>query len=169
MAIHQSASFMIRFTQKVINEDDGIQNIQWRGKISHVQSGEDTNFIDFEDAVSFMQDRLQAITASTLEGKSEKEQESILSRSLDLFKKIKDNAPRMVIDTIKDPLGQVENIKGQIEEQIKDVGDEISQKIEIDNLRMVSKSDYKEMVSIMNKMSQQIDVLTQKVDALENK
>ena len=73
------------------------------------------------------------------------------------------------MDTIKDPLGQVSNIKDQIEEQIKDVGDEISQKIEIDNLRMVSKSDYKDMISLMQKMSTQIDKLSEKVDALEKK
>ena len=73
------------------------------------------------------------------------------------------------MDTIKDPIGQVGNIKDQIEEQIKDVGDELSQKIEIDNLRMVSKSDYKEMVGLMQKMSKQIDSLAKKVDALEKK
>ena len=169
MSSNQSASFMIRFTQKIFSESDGKPAIQWRGKISHVQSGDDINFVEFEKAISFIQKRLEDLTASSLADKSEKEKEGILSKSFDLLKKIKDNAPKIVMDTIKDPMGQVGNIKDQIEEQIKDVGDELSQKIEIDHLRMVSKSDYKEMVGLMKKMSDQIDLLSKKVDSLESK
>jgi len=169
MSANQSASFMIRFTQKIFSEKDGNPGVQWRGKISHVQSGDDTSFVEFEKAIAFMQEKLEDLTAASIEGKSEKEQDGILTKSFDLLKKIKDNAPKMVMDTIKDPIGQVGNIKDQIEEQIKDVGDELSQKIEIDNLRMVSKTDYKEMVGLMQKMSKQIDSLSKKVDALEKK
>ncbi|MDF1699181.1 MAG: hypothetical protein P1U56_25225 [Saprospiraceae bacterium] len=169
MSTNQSASFMIRFTQKIFDNEDGKPDVQWRGKISHVQSGENKGFVDFAKAVDFMQEKLEFITASTISDKTEEEQDGILSKSFDLLKKIKDNAPKLVMDTIKDPMGQVSNIKDQIEEQIKDVGDEISQKIEIDNLRMVSKSDYKDMVAIMQKMSTQIEQLSQKVDALEKK
>lgn len=167
MSANQSASFMIRFTQKIFKDDKGNPDVQWRGKISHVQSGENKGFVDFTNAVDFMQEKLEHITASSIVDKPESEQDGILTKSFDLLKKIKDNAPKLVMDTIKDPMGQVSNIKDQIEEQIKDVGDEISQKIEIDNLRMVSKSDYKDMLTVMQKMSDQIDQLTQKVDALE--
>ncbi|MEM9549351.1 MAG: hypothetical protein AAGA77_25490 [Bacteroidota bacterium] len=169
MSANQSASFMIRFTQKIFKGKDGNPGVQWRGKISHVQSGDDSSFVEFENAIAFMQEKLEDLTAASIEGKSEKEQDGILSKSFDLLKKIKDNAPKVVMDTIKDPIGQVGNIKDQIEEQIKDVGDELSQKIEIDSLRMVSKSDYKEMVGLMQKMSKQIDSLARKVDALEKK
>jgi len=116
-----------------------------------------------------MQEKLEDVTAASVVDKPEKEQDGILMKSFDLLKKIKDNAPKIVMQTIKDPMGQVENIKDQIEEQIKDVGDEISQKIEIDNLRLVSRNDYKEMVSLMQKMSAQIEALSKKVDTLENK
>ena len=166
---NQSASFMIRFTQKIFKEKDGNPGVQWRGKISHVQSGDNESFSDFENAIHFMQAKLEDLTAQAVQDKPEKEQDGILTKSFDLLRKIKDTAPKMVMETIKDPIGQVGNIKDQIEEQIKDVGDELSQKIEIDNLRMVSKSDYKEMVSLMQKMSEQIESLTKKVDALEGK
>ncbi len=169
MSANQSASFMIRFTQKIFSTKDGDPDVQWRGKIAHVQSGDDSSFVEFENAISFMQEKLEDLTAASMIGKSEKEQDGILTKSFDLLKKIKDSAPKIVMDTIKDPIGQVSNIKDQIEEQIKDVGDELSQKIEIDNLRMVSKSDYKDMIALMNKMSSQIDKLSEKVDALENK
>ena len=169
MSANQSASFMIRFTQKIFSEKDGNPGVQWRGKISHVQSGEDIRFVEFDKAINFMQEKLEDITAASIADKSESDQDSILAKSFDLLKKIKDNAPKIVMETIKDPMGQVGNIKDQIEEQIKDVGDELSQKIEIDNLRMVSKSDYKEMVGLMQKMSKQIDDLASKVESLENK
>jgi len=169
MSANQSASFMIRFTQKLFSEKDGKPGVQWRGKISHVQSGDDSSFVEFENAIAFMQEKLEDLTAASIVDKPEKEQDGILAKSFDLLKKIKDNAPKIVMDTIKDPIGQVSNFKDQIEEQIKDVGDELSQKIEIDNLRMVSKSDYKEMVGLMQKMSKQIDNLSKKVDSIENK
>jgi hypothetical protein len=160
---------MIRFTQKIFKGKDGNPGVQWRGKISHVQSGDDKGFIEFENAVAFMQEKLEDVTASSILDKPEEDQDGILAKSFDFLKKIKQNAPKIVMDTIKDPMGQVGNLKDQIEEQIKDVGDELSQKIEIDNLRMVSKSDYKDMVSIMQKMSTQIENLSKKVDSLEAK
>ena len=169
MSANQSASFMIRFTQKLFSEKDGKPGVQWRGKISHVQSGDDSSFVEFENAITFMQEKLEDLTAASIIDKPEKEQDGILSKSFDLLKKIKDNAPKIVMDTIKDPMGQVGHLKDQLEEQIKDVGDELSQKIEIDNLRMVSRSDYKEMFGLMQKMSTQIETLSKKVDSLENK
>ena len=169
MSVKQSASFMIRFTQKIFNDSEGKPGVQWRGKISHVQSGDDQGFIEFENAIAFMQEKLEDLTASSIADKPEEEQDGILSKSFDLLKKIKDQAPKIVMETIKDPIGQVGNIKDQIEEQIKDVGDELSQKIEIDNIRMVSKSDYKDMMNLIQKMSSQLDHLSKKVDAIENK
>lgn len=167
MSKDQSASFMIRFTQKLFESEEGTPSVQWRGKISHVQSGEDQRFVEFDRAVDFMQQHLENVTQSTIEDKSKKEQEGILSKSFDMLRKFKDQAPAFVMDTIKDPMGQVGNIQGQIKEQIKDVSEDISQKLDVDNLRMASKSDYKEMLSIMRGMSAQIENLTQKVDQLE--
>jgi len=158
---------MIRFTQKIYESDEGNANVQWRGKISHVQSGEDKGFVEFDRAVDFMQEHLGNVTQSTIEDKSEKEQEGILSKSFDMLRKFKDQAPSFVMETIKDPMAQVENIQGQIKEQIKDVSEDLSQKIDVDNLRMASKSDYKEVLSMMKAMSKQIENLTEKVDQMD--
>ena len=72
-----------------------------------------------------------------------------------------------VMETIKDPIGQVGHIQDQIKEQIKDVSGDISQKIDVDSLRSASKSDYKDMMELMKSMSKQIQSLTKKVDQLE--
>jgi len=167
MSKEQSASFMIRFTQKLYETEEGKQDIQWRGKVSHVQSGEDQGFVEFDRAVDFMQKHLSDVTQSTIDDKPKKEQESILSKSFDMLRKFKDQAPSFVMDTIKDPMAQVGNIQGQIKEQIKDVSEDLSQKIDVDHLRMASKSDYKEILSMMQSMSKQIEKLTNKVDQLE--
>ncbi|MFT6337801.1 MAG: hypothetical protein ACI86M_002630 [Saprospiraceae bacterium] len=168
MSKDQSASFMIRFTQKIYESEEGNANVQWRGKISHVQSGDNKGFVEFDRAVDFMQDHLGNLTQSTIEDKPQKEQEGILSKSFDMLRKFKDQAPTFVMDTIKDPIGQVGNIQGQIKEQIRDVSEDISQKLDVDNLRMASKSDYKEVLSMMKAMSKQIEKLTNKVDQLDN-
>lgn len=167
MSKDQSASFMIRFTQKIYESEEGKSNVQWRGKISHIQSGDNQGFVEFDRAVDFMQEHLGNVTQSTIEDKTEKEQEGILTKSFDMLRKFKDQAPSFVMDTIKDPMGQVGTIQGQIKEQIRDVSDDISQKLDVDNLRMVSKADFKEVLSIIKNMSKQIEKLTDKVDQLD--
>ena len=167
MSNQQTASFMIRFTQQLYKDENGEDQIQWRGKISHVQSGDQDRFVDFEKSIAFMQEHLEAITASSVADKSEEEQEGILSKSFDMWKKIRKSAPKVVLETIKDPMGQVENIQEQIKEQIKDVSEEIGQKIDVDNFRSASRNDLKDMMSMMKRMSKQIDTLTEKVTQLE--
>lgn len=167
MSKDQSASFMIRFTQKIYESDSGEPNIQWRGKVSHVQSGDNQGFVEFDKAVDFMQEHLSNITQSNISSKPESEQEGILSKSFDMLRKFKDQAPTFVMDTIKDPIGQVGNIQDQIKEQIKDVSEDISQKIDVDSLRSASKSDFKDVLTMMKSMSEQLQVLSDKVDKLD--
>lgn len=169
MSKEQTASFMIRFSQKQYLDDKGTEAVQWRGKISHVQSGEDTNFVDFDKAADFMQRRLSLITQSTVSEEAATEQEGILTKSFDMLKRIRQQAPAFVMDTIKDPLGQVENIQDQIKEQLRDVGGDLSQKLDVDNIRTASRNDYKEMVTIMKSMAAQIDALAKKVDRIDKK
>jgi hypothetical protein len=57
----QTASFMVRFSQQIF-EENGESKIQWKGKISHVQDGEEQRFSDFNDALIFMQQKLGDLT-----------------------------------------------------------------------------------------------------------
>ena len=57
----QTASFIVRFNQKIF-EENGEHNVQWRGKVSHIQGGEDQNFTDFNDVLVFMQEKLADLT-----------------------------------------------------------------------------------------------------------
>ena len=161
----QTSSFVIRFTQKLYDDSEGNANIQWRGKISHVQGGDQTSFSEFEDAIAFMQAKLSDLTVASVADKSKEEKEGLISKSFDIWKKVAKTTPKIVMDVIKDPKGQVT----QIQEQISSVGDEISQKIEIDDWKMASKSDFKSMMQAISQMATEISSLNEKIDKLSKK
>ena len=168
MKTDQTSSFVIRFTQKLFDDTEGNANIQWRGKISHVQGGDQTSFSEFEDAIEFMESKLSEMTVASVESapdKTKEEKEGLISKSFDIWKKVSKSAPMLMLDVLKDPKGQVT----QIQEQISHVGDEISQKIEIDDWRMASKSDFKTMMSTISQMAKEISSLNKKVDKLSKK
>ncbi|MFT6206079.1 MAG: hypothetical protein ACJA1O_003706, partial [Spirosomataceae bacterium] len=54
----ETASFVLRLSQKIYNSEEGEPQIQWRGSIRHVQSGDEQRFANFERATSFMQSKL---------------------------------------------------------------------------------------------------------------
>lgn len=169
----ETASFVLRFTQKIFQTDEGEPQVQWRGNIRHVQTGEESRFSNFAEAQQFVQQTLSDLTLQAVEGKSPEEQKGILAKSFDLWKK----APHLVMESIKDPKKQVAQIQEQIQEQFHHVSDVIGQKIEdtigqkleMDDLRVSSKADYKNIVRILEKMQQDMSDLNAKVDKLAKK
>ena len=99
---NETASFVIRFTQKIFEDDQGESQIQWRGNIRHVQGGDEKRFSKFEEVTEFIQKRLADLTVQALQDKSPEEQKGILSKSFDLWKKMAAATPKMVMDTIKE-------------------------------------------------------------------
>ena len=49
----ETASFVLRFNQKVFQTDDGESQVQWRGNIRHVQGGDEKRFSEFDEVVQF--------------------------------------------------------------------------------------------------------------------
>jgi len=153
---------MVRFTQQIFEEDSGEENVTWRGKISHVQGGDEINFSEVEQAIGFIQGKLKDLTLDTTSHKSKEEQEGLLGKSFDIWKKMAKNAPQMVMETIKDPKGQVANIR----EQLTDVGEEIGQKLEIDTWRTASKSDLKDLIGQISSLNKKVDAIADKLDKM---
>ena len=120
-----TASFVLRFTQKVFQDEQGEHDVQWRGKIEHVQGGEELRFANVEEALTFIQGKLRDLTIQATEDKTPEEQQGILSKSFELWRRMAKDAPKMVRETIKDPMKQV----AQIQSQIQEVGDTIGQRI----------------------------------------
>jgi len=164
-----TTSFVIRFTQKLYQDEADETQVQWRGNIRHVQGGEEKRFSDFSKAMEFIQEKLAMLTLESLEHKPKEEQDGILTKSFNLWKKVALDAPKLVIQTIKDPRGQVE----QLQNQVKDVIEQNIENIEpeINQWRNASKSDFQQLLEMMQGMTEQMNHLQTKVDALtaENK
>ena len=157
----QTASFMVRFNQKIYAEK-GEDKVQWRGKVSHVQGGEELNFSDFNDAAAFIQQRLAGLTIDATQDKSTEEQESILKKSYSLFKTFAATGPQFLKDTLKDPRKQVANLQDQINEY----GEELLEKVPIDQWRNASKSDFQDIKESIGALTKSVAALNKKVDEM---
>ncbi len=159
----QTASFMVRFTQNIYSDDQGTSNVQWRGRISHVQGGDKKSFVDFQEVIVFIQDKLSQLTKESIEDKSPEEQDGILLKSLEFWKKWSSEAPKIVLETIKDPKKQVSHLQ----EQLTQVGDEIGSKIE--DAWRADKGDIKVINQTLTQITDQLSQLSDKVNMLANK
>ncbi len=164
----QTASFMVRFNQNIF-EEDGEAKVQWRGKISHVQGDDEQNFIDFNDALAFMQQKLANLTKEATKGKSAEQQEGILQKSLYMWKTMKEVGPKVLMETIKDPKKQLHHIQDQIHDQISNISDEIGDKVQIDEWRNASRSDFKKVKKSISQLSDEIKNLSDKIDSISKK
>lgn len=158
----ETASFMVRFTQKIY-EEDGESKVQWRGNVSHVQGGEDLNFSDFNHAVDFIQQHLAELTMGATSDKTTEEQDTILRKSLSLFKTVAATAPGLIKETIKDPRKQVANLQ----DQLSGYGEGLLEKVPIDQWRSASKSDFSSIQKTLSALSESVATLHEKVDALQ--
>lgn len=164
----ETASFMVRFNQNIYDDDAGTSNVQWRGKISHVQGGDAQSFVDFEEVIAFIQEKLADLTKQSVEDKPQEEQEGILNKSLDFWKKWSTTAPKMVMETIKDPKKHVAQIQDQIQGQITQVSDEIGNKIE-EAWPNATKGDVKKINDSLESITTALQELTKKVNTLSKK
>lgn len=176
----ETASFVLRFTQKIFQNEQDEPQLQWRGNMRHVQSGEEKNFSKFEEVTQFIQTTLTDLTVQAMEHKSPEEQKGILAKSFDLWKKMAMETPKIVMDSIKDPKKQANQLKEQLQEQFQEQLHQVSdaftqklddakQKLEVDDWRMTSKSDFKSMMKLLEQMSGEINTLNEKVDKLSSK
>ncbi len=160
-----TSSFMVRFNQNIY-EENGESKVQWRGKISHVQGGDMINFTNMDTAMEFIQQKLTELTKQATSDKSVEEQEGIIEKSLDIWKKVRSSGPKMILDTLKDPKKQVSQIQDQLQDQISQVGHEISSKVELDQWRAASKSDVKSVKDQIHELTNMVSALSQKIEGL---
>ena len=170
----ETASFVLRLTQKIYKTDEGEPQVQWRGNIRHVQSGDEQRIADYEAATDFVRKKLGDLTQKAVEDKPEEEQKGILSKSFDFWKKVATEAPKMVMDTIKDPKKQAAHLQEQITEQFQQIGDAIEHKIEervgkkleLEDILGSSKADSRKILELLSDMNEQIANLNKKVEKL---
>lgn len=173
----ETASFLLRFTPKVFENEQGEADIQWRGTIKHVQDGDEKRFSDFEKAVDFMNEKLSDLTIEAVNTKSQEEEEDsegVISKGLNLWKQLARDAPKNMVDSFLNPKKGVENIQNQITQ----VGELISTKRSdfdtntkklTEELRFASKADFKELLELYQQMAKDITKLTEKVEEMNDK
>tara|TARA_B110000091_G_scaffold210065_1_gene252275 strand:- start:154 stop:666 length:513 start_codon:yes stop_codon:yes gene_type:complete len=164
----QTASFMVRFNQQIF-EDNGESKIQWKGKVLYVQSGDEKRFSDFNDALIFMQQKLGELTEEATKHQTSEEQESIINKSLSMWKTIKDVGPKVFRDTLKDPKKQLTHLQDEIQGKIQTIGEEISEKVHIDQWRNASRSDFNTIQKQIETLSSEIKKISTKIDSIKNK
>lgn len=162
----ETASFMVRFTQKIY-ADNGAHDVQWRGSIRHVQSGEESKFTEINDALAFIQTNLAELTKQSITDKSPEVQEGILSKSFGLWKKVTTEGTKLVLDTIKDPMKQVEHVQESIQDRYETVKDEIGKKLDIDNVLSIVGRDSDKVMKQLEHMQSEISSLHKKLDKLQ--
>ena len=83
------------------------------------------------------------------------------------------SGPKMVMETIKDPKKQIEQVQSQIQDQVEaiqqKVESRIAQNVDVDEWRGVSKSDHNSMMELLEKMSKEISSLNKRVNKLSKK
>lgn len=159
-----TASFIVRFHQNIY-EENGESKVQWRGKITHVQGDDKQRFSDFNDALIFMQQKLAELTEEATKHQSKEEQESILGKSLNIWHTIKEIGPKVIKDAIKNPKKQI----FQIQEQISSIGEDLVEKVQIDQWRSASKSDFKDIKDAISILALELKSLNAKVEILSKK
>lgn len=163
----ETASFMLRFTQKIFNGKDGAHEVQWRGNIRHVQSGAESKFIEVEEALAFIQSNLEELTKKAIIDKSPEEQKGILSKSFGIWKRVTSEAPKIVMETLRDPLKQAEYVQGQIQDRLGNVKDELGKKLDLDNVLGSLGRNNDKVLEKLDSLSKEIAALNKKVDQLK--
>lgn len=163
----ETASFMLRFTQKIFDGEDGAHEVQWRGNIRHVQSGTESKFLEVEEALIFIQSNLADLTKKAIVDKTPEEQKGILSKSFGIWKRVTSEAPKLVMDTLRDPMKQAEYVQGQIQERLGSVKDEIGKKLDFDNVLGALGRDNDKVMDRLEAISKEIAALNTKVDQLK--
>ncbi len=173
----ETASFVLRLSQKIYNSEAGNPQLQWRGNIRHVQSGDEKRFGSYDEATDFVKSKLSDLTLRAIEDKPVEEQKGIISQSFDFWKKMAINAPKMVLDSIKDPKGQATHLQEQIQHQLHQINEAIGQKfedsfgnkLEFENWPFATKADNSEILEAIKDLSEKVDGLNKKLNALSRK
>lgn len=159
---------MVRFNQQIF-EENGESSAQWRGKISHVQDGEEQRFTDFNVALLFMQQKLSELTEEATKHETSENKESILDKSLSMWQTIKKVGPKVIRNTLKDPKKQFTHLQDEIQDKISTIGEEIGDKVHIDQWRNASRSDFNKIQNQIQELSSEMKKLTSKIDKINKK
>ncbi|HNB50993.1 MAG TPA: hypothetical protein PK530_03575 [Anaerolineales bacterium] len=110
----QVASFLLRFTQDMWQDENGEPKVQWRGNIHHVQGDEEIPFTDFTEALLFMQKQLQDLTLQAFPTADVQMQEKMLAESFKLWEQFAANYSKMLFQAMEQTIQRSQEIPHQV-------------------------------------------------------
>jgi hypothetical protein len=151
------ASFLVRFTQDLWQDENGEPRVQWRGHIRHVQDDEEARFTDFTEVVTFIQQHLTQLTLDALEG-GKMDQEKTLHESFKLWEQFTSSYMDMMFKGMEQTLKQSEAMREQMDSAVRQA---------LSSWGLPAQADQGEIVEALNKLQKQVQALSRKVGRLE--
>ncbi|HUF36912.1 MAG TPA: hypothetical protein VMN57_00160 [Anaerolineales bacterium] len=112
------ASFMLRFTQDLWQDENGDPQVQWRGRINHVQGSEEIPFTDFTEALTFIQRQLQDLTLKAFPSADPEIREKALKESFKLWEQFTADYADLVFATMEKTFKGSQEIQGRVGEAL---------------------------------------------------
>jgi hypothetical protein len=153
------ASFVLRFTQELWQDERGEPQVQWRGHIRHVQGDEEDRFTDFAEAVAFIQRYLTQLTLDAISGSSPMSQEKVLSESFKLWEKFASSYTGMMFQAMEQTISRSEAMKQYLDDATKKA---------LSAWQLPTQPNQDQFVEALGKLQNQLQVLTERVERLEN-
>ncbi len=86
-----------------------------------------------------------------------------------MWQTIKKVGPKVIRNTLKDPKKQFTHLQDEIQDKISTIGEEIGDKVHIDQWRNASRSDFNKIQNQIQELSSEMKKLTSKIDKINKK
>lgn len=168
------ASFVLRFTQEMWQDDQGDPRVEWRGHIRHVQGDEEFHFTELNEALQFIQKALMQLTMDTVPKDNKPFQEKAMRESFKLWETFAQSYADMMVQAMERTVKQSEAVSRQLTETVEQawrpwwlMGLAPSGKTEAQ--QGLSPEDQQRLMQTLLTMQEQLEILARKVNSLEEK
>lgn len=152
------ASFVLRFTQELWQDEQGEPQVQWRGHIRHVQGDEEDRFTDFAEAVAFIQRYLTQLTLDAISGSSHMSQEKVLRESFKLWETFASSYTGLMVQAMEQTISRSEAMKQYLDDATKKA---------LGAWQLPAQPNQDQLVEAFGKLQDQLQVLSEQVERLE--
>jgi hypothetical protein len=166
----ETASFVLRFTHDLWEDQQGEPHIEWRGQCRRVRDGVEVRFTDLTEAVSFIKESLLKVTRECVPKDDEVFQEKAMQESFKLWEKFAQGYTDMIVESIQRSVKQSELFQ-------KQMGEAMEQAMKpwwvppvapvASPPASASAADQAQILQTMNALQGQIELLSAKVATLE--
>lgn len=115
------ASFVLRFSQDVWDDEQGDPHVEWRGHIRHVQGDDEFHFTKLNDAIQFIQKSLMQLTMDAMPADDKPYQEKAMRESFKLWDDFARSYTEMMVQAMQQTAKQSESLNKQVTEAMSQV------------------------------------------------